>query len=97
MGKRWTDWKITQTKAAYKETTKRLIPLIDDFMERNKGITSWEDLSEDDLTLLDSNINGDYLSNIDMGEVARYDLISKEDINKIKAFKAWDESLGIGD
>jgi hypothetical protein len=39
-------------QAKFKELTDSLIPLIDDIIVRNKGVTSWEAISEEDVATM---------------------------------------------
>jgi hypothetical protein len=94
MGKKLTEGKMEKMRARFQKLTKSLIPSIDDLMARNKEVTSWEELSEQDLMILDSQIIGAYFDNWNFEKAAKDGLISKEDAAKIKAFNEWNESLG---
>ncbi len=93
MGKESTEGKMEKMRAQFQKLTKSLIPKIDDLMARNKEVASWEELSEQDLHILNSEIIGGYLNNWNFEKAAKDGLISKEDAAKIRAFTEWNEFL----
>ena len=80
-------------QAKFKELTDSLIPLIDDIIVRNKGVTSWEAISEEDVATM-QRIRGYYLDEFNFQKAAQNGLISKEHAAEIDDFIEWDFSLG---
>jgi hypothetical protein len=92
-----TEFKKGKIRKQFKELSDSLMPLINDLMNRNKFVNSWEELSEEDLRMFDSEINGAYFHNYDFDKAASDGLISKEHAEKIRAFRGWNDSLGVYD
>jgi hypothetical protein len=84
---------MESNQAKFKALTDSLIPLIDDIMARNKGVSSWEHISEKDVATM-QRIRGYYLDEFNFQKAAQNGLISKEHAAKIADFIEWDFSLG---
>jgi hypothetical protein len=90
-----TAWKKERIRQRFQAMSGELIPLIDDLMGRNKDVTSWEQLSEKDLETL-QHIDVYYFFDFNWICAIQQGLIT-QGAEKIKAFIAWDDSLGGND
>jgi hypothetical protein len=89
-----TEWKKERLRKEFKELAHSLIPLIDEVMTRNQGVSSWEYLSEDDQNIIISQIHGAYLENYNFRKAIRDGFFDVDHAAKILAFIEWEESLG---
>lgn len=75
------------------KVSKHYMPLMSDVMERNQSVTSWDQLSEEDLETVNEIANR-YLDECNYVKAYKDGVLSQDAYDLIQRFSDWNDSLG---